>query len=118
MCGLAGPLHGSANQVTLEFVKNVFDEVGEAASLEKVEGWIRDRLSKKELVYGFGHAVLRVEDPRATVLYDFIKDRLVSPPSSRSGAESPQRKSKNLKPISQCRCRFGDDVDSCRLSLP
>lgn len=74
MCGLAGPLHGSANQVTLEFVKSVFDEVGESADLETVKGWIQDRLSKKELLFGFGHAVLRVEDPRATVLYDFVRE--------------------------------------------
>ncbi len=73
MCGLSGPRHGSANQVTLEFVKKVYDEVGEAATLETVEQYIRQRLEKKELVFGFGHAVLRVEDPRATVLYDFVK---------------------------------------------
>lgn len=73
MCGLAGPRHGSANQVTLEFVKEVQQQLGDRADVDAVEKWIRDRLAKKELVYGFGHAVLRVEDPRATVLYEFVK---------------------------------------------
>jgi len=74
MCGLAGPRHGSANQVTLEFVKSVHDQVGDSATVETIEEWIREQLEKKELVYGFGHAVLRVEDPRATVLYDFVQE--------------------------------------------
>lgn len=74
MCALAGPRHGSANQVTLEFVRSVYEEVGDHASEATVESLIRDRLSKKELVFGFGHAVLRVEDPRATILYQFVKE--------------------------------------------
>ncbi len=68
---LSGPRHGKANQDCLEFVKQVLDELGENATAEQVEALIRQRLSNKELVYGFGHAVLRVEDPRATVLYEF-----------------------------------------------
>jgi len=80
MCGLAGPRHGSANQVTLEFVKKVYDEVGQSATVETVEEYIRRRLERKELIYGFGHAVLRVEDPRATVLYDFIKSHYPEDP--------------------------------------
>lgn len=72
MLGLSGPRHGSANQVTLEFVKKVYEEVGESATVGTVEEYIRKRLERKELIYGFGHAVLRVEDPRATILYDFV----------------------------------------------
>ncbi|NGX37119.1 MAG: Citrate synthase [Chlamydiae bacterium] len=74
MCGLSGSRHGSANQVTLEFVKNVYDELGDRAGVEAVETFIRKRLENKQLVFGFGHAVLRVEDPRATVLYEFVKE--------------------------------------------
>ena len=73
MCGLAGPRHGSANQVTLEFVKEVHKTVGDNATLQDVEKLIRERLEKKQLIFGFGHAVLRVEDPRAIVLYDFVQ---------------------------------------------
>jgi citrate synthase len=72
MCALAGPRHGSANQVTLEFVQLVLNEVGEKATEADVEALIKSRLEKKQLLFGFGHAVLRVEDPRATVQYDFV----------------------------------------------
>lgn len=73
MCALAGPRHGKANQDCLEFVQKVLDEVGEKATPKQVEDFIRHRLATKQLVFGFGHAVLRVEDPRATVQYDYVK---------------------------------------------
>lgn len=73
MCALAGPRHGRANQDTLEFVLEALHEVGEDATAAEVEALIRDRLTAGKLVFGFGHAVLRVEDPRATVQYAFVK---------------------------------------------
>lgn len=73
MCALAGPRHGKANQDCLEFVLEVLHEVGERATAAEVEALIRDRLKNNQLVFGFGHAVLRVEDPRATVQYEFVK---------------------------------------------
>lgn len=71
MCALAGPRHGKANQDCLEFVREVLAELGENATAEQVEKLIRERLSSHGLVYGFGHAVLRVEDARAAVLFDY-----------------------------------------------
>ncbi|MBY0529325.1 MAG: citrate (Si)-synthase [Rhabdochlamydiaceae bacterium] len=73
MCALAGPRHGKANQDCLQFVLSVLEEVGEDASASQVEALIRHRLANNELVFGFGHAVLRVEDPRATVQYAFCQ---------------------------------------------
>lgn len=73
MCALAGPRHGRANQDCLEFVQEVLKDVGENATVADVERLIRNRLQNKQLVFGFGHAVLRVEDPRATVQYEYIK---------------------------------------------
>jgi citrate synthase len=69
MCALAGPRHGRANQDCLEFVKTVLDKLGPEATSNQVEQLLRERLANKELVFGFGHAVLRVEDPRATLQY-------------------------------------------------
>jgi len=74
MDALSGPRHGKANQDCLQFVENVLDELGSNATGKQVEELIRKRLDKKELVYGFGHAVLRVEDPRATVLYGVAEE--------------------------------------------
>ncbi len=73
MLALEGPRHGKANQDCLEFVQGVLSEVGENAAPSDVEKLLRARLSKKELIFGFGHAVLRAEDARATILYNFVK---------------------------------------------
>ncbi len=80
MTALAGPLHGRANQDCLEFVQEVLEQVGESATAEQIEKLIRDRLENKQLVFGFGHAVLRVEDPRATVFYNYAKKHFPSHP--------------------------------------
>jgi citrate synthase len=71
MLALSGPRHGRANQDCLVFVKEVLDTVGQSATPSDVEGLIRKKLENKELIYGFGHAVLRVEDPRATIFYEY-----------------------------------------------
>lgn len=75
MCALAGPRHGRANQDCLTFVQKLADELGDDASVDAVEAALRDKLAKGELVFGFGHAVLRVEDPRATLLYEVSQKR-------------------------------------------
>lgn len=64
MCGLSGPLHGRANQDCLAFVR----EIG-TSDAEAVETLLRERLASGQKIYGFGHAVLRAEDPRATIQY-------------------------------------------------
>lgn len=69
MCALAGPRHGKANQDCLEFVGQIVDELGEHATLAQVEEALRKRIENNRLIFGFGHAVLRVEDPRATLFY-------------------------------------------------
>lgn len=70
MAALAGPRHGKANQDCLDFVKEILKEAGENASAKQIEALLRSRLANNQLVFGFGHAVLRVEDPRATIFYD------------------------------------------------
>ena len=75
MAALAGPRHGRANQDCLEFVNKILDDLGENATPKQIEELIRKKLENKELVYGFGHAVLRVEDPRATILYEIANQK-------------------------------------------
>lgn len=65
MNALSGPLHGRANQSCLEFVL----KVGTSDSTE-VEAFVRAELEAKRPIFGFGHAVLRAEDPRATVQFE------------------------------------------------
>jgi citrate synthase len=58
---LKGPLHGGAN----EAVMKILLQIGDPA---KAEAWVKEALSKKVKISGFGHRVYRTEDPRATVL--------------------------------------------------
>jgi citrate synthase len=64
---LKGPLHGGAN----EAVMGTLEEIG---SIERVEGWVRETLAAKRKVMGFGHAVYRTEDPRATQLRELSRE--------------------------------------------
>lgn len=70
MCGLAGPRHGKANQECLNFVEECVRAVGGAPSEGLTRELIENRLANRQLIFGFGHAVLKVEDPRATVLME------------------------------------------------
>ncbi|MBQ70228.1 MAG: citrate synthase [Euryarchaeota archaeon] len=64
MNALSGPLHGRANQSCLEFVLRIG-----TSDPDEVEAFVRGELEAKRPVFGFGHAVLRAEDPRATVQF-------------------------------------------------
>ena len=80
MCALAGSRHGKANQDCLTFVQKVHDQISEQGAVFDVADFIRKRLENKELIFGFGHAVLRAEDPRATILYDYAQNHFSNHP--------------------------------------
>jgi len=80
MSALAGPRHGRANQDSLEFLQAVIKDIGADASKEQLEAYLRKKIANNELIFGFGHAVLRVEDPRAQVLYDVSLKRFPNNP--------------------------------------
>lgn len=80
MTALAGPRHGKANQDCLEFVQSIVKQLGGNATPQQVEGLIRKKLENRELIYGFGHAVLRVEDPRATIFYKIASEKYANNP--------------------------------------
>eukprot|EP01059_Diplonema_ambulator_P016081 TRINITY_DN2736_c0_g1_i2.p1 TRINITY_DN2736_c0_g1~~TRINITY_DN2736_c0_g1_i2.p1 ORF type:complete len:481 (+),score=197.00 TRINITY_DN2736_c0_g1_i2:88-1443(+) len=78
MNGLAGPLHGLANQEVLLFLRELQGQVEKRggaktdAELEKVlTECIWDLLNQKRVVPGYGHAVLRKTDPRYTCQREF-----------------------------------------------
>lgn len=64
--GLAGPLHGLANQECLDFVLNMIKEFGGPPDDEQVTKYVWDMLNSGHVIPGYGHAVLRVTDPRFT----------------------------------------------------
>jgi citrate synthase len=69
MAALAGPLHGMANQECLRFLKQALENVDDPTDEAAVSAYIDQLFAEGKKLFGFGHAVLRVEDPRATVQY-------------------------------------------------
>ena len=70
---LKGPKHGGANISAARMMRQVIDEIGFTTDKEKVRGVVGKILDKKfydhtGLVYGFGHAVYTISDPRAELL--------------------------------------------------
>ena len=63
---LKGPLHGGANERVMEML----DEID---SVDRVEEVIREKLARHERIMGFGHRVYKVEDPRATILREWLR---------------------------------------------
>jgi citrate synthase len=61
IAALKGPLHGGANEAVMQMLEEI-------AEVDKAEAYIKDRLSRKEKIMGFGHRVYKTEDPRATHL--------------------------------------------------
>merc|ERR1719385_652686 len=64
MCGLAGPLHGLANQEVLVFLDGMVKEVGMDLTDDEAKAYIWGLLKSGRVVPGYGHAVLRKTDPR------------------------------------------------------
>ena len=65
MNALSGPLHGRANQACLEFVQRIG-----TSDPDEIEAFVRSELAARRPIYGFGHGVLRAEDPRAKLLIE------------------------------------------------
>ncbi|KER27012.1 hypothetical protein T265_05845 [Opisthorchis viverrini] len=64
MCGLAGPLHGLANQEVLLWITKLRETIGDHPTDEQVKNYVQDTLKSGRVIPGFGHAVLRKTDPR------------------------------------------------------
>jgi citrate synthase len=58
---LKGPLHGGANEAVMETLQQI-------GTADKVDGFLKDAFAQKRKIMGFGHAVYKTEDPRATHL--------------------------------------------------
>ncbi|MBL7718147.1 MAG: citrate (Si)-synthase, eukaryotic [Flavipsychrobacter sp.] len=74
MTGLAGPLHGLANQEVIRWIEEMQKELNtEAPTKEQIAEYIKKTLSEGKVVPGYGHAVLRKTDPRFTAQAEFAK---------------------------------------------
>lgn len=77
MNGLAGPLHGLANQEVIKWIFEMREQLGvELPSNEQIEQYVRKTLSEGKVVPGYGHAVLRKTDPRFTAQMEFGRQHM------------------------------------------
>jgi citrate synthase len=77
MNGLAGPLHGLANQEVIKWILSMREELGGGVpTKEQIADYVRKTLSEGKVVPGYGHAVLRKTDPRFTAQMEFAKKHL------------------------------------------
>lgn len=77
MNGLAGPLHGLANQEVIKWIFEMQKEIGsEEPTSEQIANYVQKTLSEGKVVPGYGHAVLRVTDPRFVAQMEFGKKHM------------------------------------------
>jgi citrate synthase len=72
--GLAGPLHGLANQEALKFHLAIHEKFKGVPTAEQLRQYIWDTLNAGRVIPGFGHAVLRCTDPRYTACHEFARE--------------------------------------------
>ena len=81
MNGLAGPLHGLANQEVIKWIKEMTEHLKtENPSREQIGEYVKKTLSEGKVVPGYGHAVLRKTDPRFTAQMEFGKKHMPDDP--------------------------------------
>lgn len=81
MTGLAGPLHGLANQEVIRWIEEMCAELGsEEPTKDQIADYIKKTLAAGKVVPGYGHAVLRKTDPRFTAQMEFAKEHCPDAP--------------------------------------
>lgn len=81
MNGLAGPLHGLANQEVIKWIFEMREELGVGLPTNsQIEAYVKKTLSEGKVVPGYGHAVLRKTDPRFTAQMEFGKNHMPDDP--------------------------------------
>jgi len=77
MNGLAGPLHGLANQEVIKWIFEMQESLKtDLPSKAQIEEYVKKTLSEGKVVPGYGHAVLRKTDPRFTAQMEFGKKHM------------------------------------------
>lgn len=76
MNGLAGPLHGLANQEVLRWIMDLMEKLGGVPDKEQLKKYVWDTLHAGQVIPGYGHAVLRQTDPRYMAQREFALKHL------------------------------------------
>ena len=81
MNGLAGPLHGLANQEVIKWIFELREQLGtESPTKEEIGNYVQETLKAGKVVPGYGHAVLRKTDPRFSAQMEFGKKHMPDDP--------------------------------------
>lgn len=80
LSGLAGPLHGLANQECLSWILETMEKFGGVPTDEQLRDMAFETLRSGRVIPGYGHAVLRVVDPRFQGFHDFGEEYLPEDP--------------------------------------
>jgi citrate synthase len=105
---LKGPLHGGANAEVMKMLL----ELGQTASGDRIDEFIRGRLARKEKISGFGHRVYRTEDPRATHLRQMSRDL-----GKRSGSTAWFDMSQRIEALVKAEKKLNPNVDFYSASM-
>ena len=78
MSSLKGPKHGGANIKVIEMIDDIKKHVKDSADKEAIAAYLKkiidkEAFDKKGLVYGMGHAIYSVSDPREKVFRRFVE---------------------------------------------
>ncbi len=79
ICSLKGPLHGGANITVLGMLADLRKNVDDITDKEKIDAYLlkllnKQAFDKKGLIYGMGHAIYTISDPRAVILKEMARD--------------------------------------------
>lgn len=81
MNGLAGPLHGLANQEVIKWIFEMQEQLGtDKPTSGQIADYVKKTLLEGKVVPGYGHAVLRQTDPRFTAQMEFGKEHMPDDP--------------------------------------
>ena len=77
LCSLKGPRHGGANLMVMQMMQNIRENLHDQEDEEELETYLKKLLhgeafDRKGLIYGMGHAVYSLSDPRAVVFKNFV----------------------------------------------
>ena len=78
LASLKGPKHGGANIKVMEMMDDLRANVSDTKDEEKIRNYLdqlvdKQAFDKKGLIYGMGHAVYSLSDPRAVVFKSFVE---------------------------------------------
>ena len=78
MSSLKGPKHGGANIKVMEMMEDIRLHVSDCSDKEALADYLakiinRDAFDRKGLVYGMGHAIYSLSDPRERIFKDYVE---------------------------------------------